>query len=104
MFPVWSRDGRELFYTNLDNQLMAVRCRVQGESVIFDKPRLWLEKRLPFLPPTRSYDVASDGKHVVVIMSAEDSELGPDRHHVTFLLNFLDHLRRRVPADGKPAL
>jgi hypothetical protein len=41
-----------------------------------------------------SFDLMPDGKRVVVIPAAEQKEAT----HATFLLNFMDDLRRRVSA------
>jgi hypothetical protein len=35
-------------------------------------------------------------------MSAEDPQEQKPQHHVIFLLNFFDELRRRASLDGQP--
>jgi Tol biopolymer transport system component/predicted Ser/Thr protein kinase len=95
-YPVWSRKGQELFFRTLDNQIMVAGYRVNGDSFAPEKPRVWSEKLLANFPVGNpSFDVAPDGKRVVALMPAE----GPDaqEHHVIFLQNFYDELRRRAP-------
>jgi len=42
-------------------------------------------------------DVSSDGKRVAVIMPVEPERAQQPQNHVTFLMNFADELRRKVP-------
>ena len=63
-----------------------------------DKPRLWSEKALANTAFTsRNVDLAPDGKRVVALMPTEGSEVQQAQHHVVFLENFFDELRRRAP-------
>jgi eukaryotic-like serine/threonine-protein kinase len=98
-FPVWSRNGRELFYVSEDMQIMVIDYEVKGDSFAAGKPRQWCEKRLastgtggPIL------DIAPDGKSFLVLVPVKEAE---DQNRVTFLLNFFDELRRRVPEGAK---
>jgi serine/threonine-protein kinase len=94
-YPMWSRSRRELFFESLDNRIMVVGYTVQGDSFMQDKPRLWSEKALANLVNnSKNVDLASDGKRVVALMPAEGGE---SQHHVVFLENFFDELRRRAP-------
>jgi Tol biopolymer transport system component len=93
-YPMWSRDGR-LFFESLDNQIMVAGYKVQGDSFVPEKPQLWSEKVLANLvASSKNVDLAPDGKRVVALMPAEG---GGTQHHVVFLENFFDELRRRVP-------
>jgi hypothetical protein len=44
---------------------------------------------------------APDGKRVAVILNADGTTDRPPITHLTFLLNFFDELRRRVPTGGR---
>jgi Tol biopolymer transport system component len=95
-YAEWSRKGNHLFYLQLrPTQLMAVPYESHGNSFVTDKPRTWASQ-IAWFASTRSYDVAPDGKRIVVLMPAEDPQEPHDR--LTFLLNFFDELQRRVPA------
>jgi serine/threonine protein kinase len=89
--PVWSRNGRELFYRSGD-QLMAVSYSVNGDSFVPEKPRVWIDK----LGGTW-WDLAPDGKHVAVVTPVTSTEAPKPDHEAVLLLNFFDELRRRVP-------
>jgi serine/threonine-protein kinase len=94
-YPMWSRSGRELFFESLDNRIMVAGYTVQGDSFVPDKPRLWSEKALAnTVNFSKNVDLAPDGKRVVAVLPAEGGEA---QHHVVFLENFSDELRRRAP-------
>jgi eukaryotic-like serine/threonine-protein kinase len=96
--PMWSRNGHELFFETLDNHIMVAAYTVKGDSFVADKPRVWSEKQLGSTPATtRNVDLAPDGKRIVALMPAETAEGQKAQNHVTFLLNFFDELRRKVP-------
>jgi serine/threonine-protein kinase len=101
-YPLWSRTGHELFFESLDNHIMAASYSVKGDSFVADKPRLWSEKPIMgIVNNVRNVDLAPDGKHIVALISAgEDKGAQESQNYVTFLLNFADELRRRVP-QGK---
>jgi serine/threonine-protein kinase len=99
--PVWSGNGRELFYRTNDQRIMVVTYSVKGDSFAADKPRLWTDKRLANIMAIRNFDITPDGKRFVVLMPAEGDEERRAQNQVTFLLNFFDELRRRVPMGSK---
>jgi serine/threonine protein kinase len=87
----WPRNGHDLFYQSGD-QIMAASYTVKGETFVAEKPRVWISK----LGGT-DWDVAPDGKRVLVLTPAESAEAPKQEHEVVFLENFLDYLRQRVP-------
>jgi Tol biopolymer transport system component len=100
--PVWSRNGRELFYQAQDNRIMVVTYTAKGDSFAADKPRPWA--RTQILEPNVLYwnlDLAPDGKRFVVSPRPEAAGGQKGSVHVTVLLNFFDELRRRVPVGDK---
>jgi serine/threonine-protein kinase len=99
--PIFSPSGRELFFRNLDNQIMVAGYTVKGDSFLPDKPRMWSEKRLANVGRLSNYDLAPDGKRIVALMPDESTEGQKAQSHVIFLQNFFDELRRRVPTGSK---
>ena len=95
-YPSWSRNGHELFFfqSGRPGQLMVVPYQSRGDSFLADKPRVWSERVLSF-STTRSFDPASDGKHVVALTPSETPRDSQDQ--LIILLNFFDELRRRAP-------
>ena len=92
--PVWSRDGRELFYRQGD-ELKAVAARLIGDELEFGAPRTLF--RGPFRPSPvgpPNYDVSRDGKRFLMI---EQLEAAPTELRV--VVNWAEELERLVPTD-----
>ena len=75
---------------------MVVDYSVKGDSFVADKPRVWSEKQLTDAG-NRLYDLAPDGKRVVVLVPAKGLGTETPPNHVIFLENYVDELRRKVP-------
>jgi Tol biopolymer transport system component len=95
--PMWSRNGRELFFETLDRHIMVAAFSVKGDSFVADKPRTWSEKQLGDAAGRKNVDLAPDGKRIVALMPVETAEAQKAQSHVIFLENFFDELRRKVP-------
>jgi serine/threonine-protein kinase len=98
--PVWSRNGRELFFQNLDNRIMAADYEPKNESVVVGKPHLWSDQQLMDVSGFLNYDLAPDGKRFAILPELK-AQAEKGNVHMTFLLNFFDELRRRAPVGGK---
>jgi serine/threonine-protein kinase len=96
--PFWSRTGKELFYISADGRVWVASYTVNGDSFAASQPRVWSEKA-PQLPANP--DLMPDGKRFVALLPPSAANSTERYNHVTFLLNFSDELRRRVPAGGK---
>ena len=100
-FPVWSRNGRELFFVDLNsNEIMVTTYKETADSFSATKPRLWSEKRLLDLGVAYAYDVAPDGKRLAAVLYADGSSEQKPLTNLAFLLNFFDELKRRVPVSA----
>ncbi len=88
--PVWSPDGRELFYRQ-GRRMMVVPVRIDQEFSA-GKPQLLFQGQ--FLP--EPYDVFPDGSRFLMIQTEQDSE--SDQIHV--VLNWFEELQRLVPAGN----
>ena len=96
--PIWSHNGRELFYQSLDRRIGVAAYAVRGDSFVAEKARHWSETRLVDTGYFSSFDVARDGKHVVAMFAAEDSRAAT---LVRVLLHVDGELRRRLPAFAR---
>jgi len=101
-FPLWSSNGRELFFLGPDRRIMTTDCTAKGDSFSAGTPRVWSQHQIllnvtggPFQP----YALAPDGKRFVVVLYPDGTTERRDPMHLTFLLNFGDELRRRVRAE-----
>ncbi len=91
--PVWSRDGRELFYRN-GYKMMAVSVSTDP-GLSLGKPSLLFEERYAIeggaSPPY--YDVAPDGRFLMC-----GNLPGATRLHV--VLNWIEELKRLAPNEN----
>jgi len=94
--PVWSHNGRELFFHTEDNQIMVASYTVKGDSFVADKPRVWSDKRMAGIGYLGNYVLAPDGKRVAALMPTGTPEEQKAQNHVIFLENFFEELRRRT--------
>jgi Tol biopolymer transport system component len=101
--PRWARNSKELFYRTLDEtHLMVATYHVAGGSFQADKPVPWSPGQFADLGGRPNYDVASDGKRVVVLRFAEDQgKITEKGDKFVLILNAFDELRRRVPSGKK---
>ena len=97
--PVWSRNGRELFFQNLDNRIMVTDYTVTADSFVPRKPHLWSDQQLHNINGVLNYDLAPDGERFAIIPELKAPEEEKGNVHMAFLLNFFDELRRRAPAE-----
>ncbi len=81
-FPLWSADGRELFYRR-GSQMLAVGTEI-GETLALGKPEFLFD-----VPG--KYDVMPDGKHFVIIVDG-DTETPP--RQLNLVLNWSQELER----------
>ena len=93
--PVWSPNGRELFYRTDDQRIMVVEYTQSKDAFSPGKPRQWSDVRLAD-SNQRNLDIAADGKRFLALFPVETVEAQALRNHVGFLQNFGDELRRRV--------
>ena len=98
-YSFWSRDGKELYYRGNDNRIMVVDYTAKGDSFAAGKPRVWSDTQIrPAAVGSPPLDMAPDGKRFAVFPLSGAAAEDKGSVHVTFLLNFFDELRRRVPA------
>jgi Tol biopolymer transport system component len=100
-YPMWSRNGHELLFETSDNHIMAAAYTEKGDSFVADKPRVWSEKQIGGVVGAKNVDLAPDGKRIIALMPTETPKAQQAQSHVTFLQNFFDELRRRVPVGTK---
>jgi hypothetical protein len=93
--PIWSRNGRELFYGGLDRRVQVAAYTVKGDAFAAEKPRFWSEKQLADNGSFAGFDISPDGKRVLGLFPAEEARPETILH---VLLNVDSELRRRAPA------
>jgi len=91
--PVWSRDGRELFYRSGDQMMVAA---VQTEPTFRTGPPRVLFERLFVLGGSPGYDVSPDGQRFLMIQEAEEQ---PERLQIVVIPDWFEELKRLVPTE-----
>jgi serine/threonine-protein kinase len=92
--PVWSRDGRELFYRSGD-KMMAVDIRTQPDFAP-GAPRLLFEARFPMSTTSVSgYDVFPDGRRFLFPQRVEPEQAATQ---VNVVINWFEDVKRRALA------
>jgi hypothetical protein len=85
-FPVWSRDGRELYLIGADNKMMAVEIKGSGASFQAGVP-----KALFTAPAPDQYDVSKDGRFLVHVHINQNATGVP----ITVLKNWQAELKTK---------
>jgi serine/threonine-protein kinase len=93
--PRWSPNGRDLLYRTAQ-RLMVVSYKIEGDSFTTDMPRPWSEDLFTDTGILPSFDVSPDGERIVALMPAGAPKKPQSANHVTFMLNFVDEVRRRL--------
>jgi eukaryotic-like serine/threonine-protein kinase len=96
--PLWSGDGRQLFYRWQD-QVWVVAVRTDG-GFAAGKPRLLFERPAYVMgAPIRGYDLSFDGKRFLMV-KIEKKEPTPVTE-IVFIQNWFEELKRLVPTGKK---
>jgi Tol biopolymer transport system component len=90
--PLWSRDGKELFYRSGD-KMMAATVRTEPELDVAEITELF-ERRFLSRINYRSYDVTSGGTFLMIQEPQESAPLG-----INVVLNWFEELKR--PAESE---
>ena len=86
-YPVWRKDGRELYFVTPDSTLMAADIRTDhGIEVSFPKPLF----KLNITINTDQYDASPDGSRFLV----SDLLTDDPRREVTVVLNWPSELKK----------
>ena len=106
--PVWSGDGKELFYRSdarLDNKMFSVEIAIDDGELRPGKPILLFEGNYNSSTPIGSYDVRSDGQRFLMAHMSPWEKRFAKRAEVYFgrkvslVLNWFEELKRVVPTE-----
>jgi len=89
--PVWSRDGRELFYRH-GGAMVAAPVRTERPLAPGRPIRLFEDRYATEYLGRSNYDVGPDGRFLMV-----EVEEGSERARLDVILNWFDELERLVP-------
>jgi Tol biopolymer transport system component len=97
--PLWSPDGRQLFYLRLGatRQIVAVDIQSQRRFAFGETTPLPINGIIASGP--RPYDITPDGKYFVVLLpksQADPDKVPPEQLNIT--INWFEELQQRVAA------
>ncbi|MBI1896075.1 MAG: PD40 domain-containing protein [Acidobacteria bacterium] len=98
-YPIWSRAQPELFYQRGDGRIVVVKYAVNGDSFVPGVRTLWSNTTISPGLYSPNFDLMPEGDRVLALVpppGAAEEEKPQTR--LTFLLNFFDELKRRMPA------
>ena len=92
--PLWSLDGKELFYSNLSDELMVVTVETDPDL------KLGKPQKLFDIGQYLGYDIDPDGKRFLMIKGVEETEDdsaqgGPRK--IVVVTNWFEELKEKVP-------
>ena len=90
--PVWSRNGRELFFRS-GADIMAVDVRAEGANFSAGPPHRVLTARFTPGGDRANYDVTPDGERFVMVVPTGPSAPAPQ---LTVVLNWLGAIRDQL--------
>ena len=91
--PLWSRDGRELFYRNGD-KMMSVATTLQP-TLRASKPELLFERPYWNYPYYPAYDVSPDGRRFLIV---KENEAAAAATAMNVVLNWFAEVKQKAAA------
>jgi serine/threonine-protein kinase len=102
--PMWSHDGRELYYRDFEGAMWAVPVALTPTFMPGAAVRLFANHGYVGrggLMSARTYDLSPDGKRFLMIKTAPDQAAGAAA--LVVVLNWFEELNRAVPIAGRSA-
>ena len=64
--PLWSRDGREVFFVSPDSRQMFAAAVQSGTTLVAGRPQVLFETAMFVTAGNRPYDIAPDGRFLII--------------------------------------
>ena len=94
--PVWARSGKELFYLDGTNTLMAVPVRTSPTFSAGTPTKLFGVGEVPG-GIGRTYDVSPDGQRFLVIKDSASGDQTSTPSSIVVVVNWSEELKQRLP-------
>jgi Tol biopolymer transport system component/tRNA A-37 threonylcarbamoyl transferase component Bud32 len=90
--PVWSRNGRELFFISAVNEMMSVEVAPGAAFTITPPKRLFPTGPYSPIPPVPAFDVHPDGTRFLMLRETTPTE----RNELIVVQNWVEEMRQRA--------
>jgi serine/threonine protein kinase/Tol biopolymer transport system component len=90
--PVWSRNGRELFYLSAQGEMTVVEVAPGAAFTISPPKRLFPTGPYTFMPGVSSFDVSPDGKQFMMLRETTPT----DRNELIVVQNWVEEMKARA--------
>jgi serine/threonine-protein kinase len=98
--PLWSPDGRELFYRHDDN-FMVVSVDYEPDLQLGIPEKLFDWRYRGDLEGITGHDISADGTRFVMVRPAIDATTAQQPRQINVVLNWFEELKQRVPTGGQ---
>ena len=95
--PAWSRDGREMFFSSLDNRQMLAVAVKTGATLVAGRPQVLFESSMASQNGSRPFDVAPDGRFFII--RSGQTEAGVAAPNLILVQHWIEELKRLVPIE-----
>ena len=96
--PVWARNGKELFYRDDSDAVVAVPVETFAATFTWGSPRKLFDIRVASVVPDRSYDVSPDGRRFLMVKESASTRAAD----IVVVLDWLEELKAKVPrSEGR---
>jgi Tol biopolymer transport system component len=93
--PLWSRDGRELFFISRDGRMLTVPVR-SGTTLVVGRPQVLFEFAMFMAQGGWPYDIALDGTFLIIRSGQAEAD-APTPSNMIVVQNWTEELKRLVP-------
>jgi eukaryotic-like serine/threonine-protein kinase len=90
--PVWSRNGRELFYLSAQGEMMSVEVALGAAFTISPPKRLFPTGPYTVIAGVPSFDVSPDGKQFLMLRETTPT----DRNELIVVQNWVEEMKARA--------
>lgn len=96
-YPIWSKNGKELFYRAVDDKIMVVNYTTSGDTFRAEKPNVWSTGVFADRTSAWNFSLNPDGKRFAVLKVGGAETAQTTVNKVSFIFNFSDEVKRKVP-------
>ena len=97
--PLWSRDGRELFFSSLDDRQMLAVPVQSGTTLVAGRPQVLFESAMVNPLSSWPYNIAPDGRFLIVRRGEGGAGGTPEPQQIVVVQNWQEELKRLVPTN-----